>query len=201
MIRRQRRLFPMRIRMVLSSVLLIAALAAGIIPCAAQLSWHQEKGFRWAELKVPAEGRPGFTLLPPEQTGITFINPMDERAIATNRVLGNGCGVALGDFDNDGLTDIFLCSLDGHNALYKNLGGMKFRDVTAAAGDQLRQPDLPGGGFCGHQRGRLAGFAGQHRWIGRAVLYQQGGRDICRVQPICRHAQSLRGDHHGPGGH
>ena len=134
MIRRQRRLFPMRMRGVLSSVLLIAALAAGIIPCAAQLSWHQEKGFRWAELKVPAEGRPGFTLLPPEQTGITFINPLDERAIAANRVLGNGCGVALGDFDNDGLTDIFLCSLDGHNALYKNLGGMKFRDVTAAAG-------------------------------------------------------------------
>ena len=40
----------------------------------------------------------------------------------------------LGIYDNDGLADIFLCSLDGHNALYKDLGGMKFKDVTEAAG-------------------------------------------------------------------
>ncbi len=107
---------------------------AGIFPCAAQLQWHQETGFKWAELPVPKTGKAGFTLLTPEQTGITFTNPLDERVIATSRVLPNGCGVALGDFDNSGLPGIFFCSLDGHNALYKNLGGMKFRDVTQAAG-------------------------------------------------------------------
>ncbi len=79
-------------------------------------------------------GQSWFPLLPPEQTGITFTNPLDERVMAANRLLPNGCGVALGDFNNDGLPDIFLCSLDGHNALYKNLGGMKFADVTQAAG-------------------------------------------------------------------
>ena len=59
-------------------------------------------------------GQARFQAVPPEQTGITFINPLDERAIAANRVLSGGCGVALGDFDNDGLTDIFLCSLNSH---------------------------------------------------------------------------------------
>ena len=62
--------------------------------------------------------------------------------------------MAIGDFDNDGLPDIFLCSLDGHNALYKNLGGMKFKDVTTESGIDCHQPDLPGRGLCGHQRRR-----------------------------------------------
>ena len=106
----------------------------GILPCAAEPQWHQESGFRWAELQVPREGGAGFTLLPPEQTGITFTNPLDEHAIAANRVLASGSGVAIGDFDGDGLPDIFLCSLDGHNALYKNLGGMRFKDVTQESG-------------------------------------------------------------------
>ncbi len=121
-------------RIILSFVLIVLVGALGRLPCAAGLVWHPEKGFRWAELSMPREGRPGFTLLGPDQTGITFTNPLDEHAIATNRVLSLGCGVALGDFDNDGLPDVFFCSLDGHNALYKNLGGMKFKDVTVAAG-------------------------------------------------------------------
>jgi hypothetical protein len=44
-----------------------------------------------------------------------------------------GMGVAAGDFDNDGLTDVFITGV-GDNRLFKNLGGGKFRDVTAAAG-------------------------------------------------------------------
>ena len=115
-------------------ILLSLCAVVGLPPCAAQLQWHQEKGFKWADLHVPSAGQPGFTLLPPEQTGITFTNPLNARAAAANRLLLNGGGVALGDFDHDGLPDIFLCSLDGHNALYKNLGGMKFQDVTETAG-------------------------------------------------------------------
>jgi hypothetical protein len=122
----------MRLLCLLAGVILGGA--AAVVSCAAQLQWHEEKGFKWAELPVPALGAPGFTPLPPEQTGVTFTNPLNDRVLAANRVLTGGCGVALGDFDHDGLVDIFLCSLDGHNALYKNLGGMKFTNVTAAAG-------------------------------------------------------------------
>jgi hypothetical protein len=96
--------------------------------------WHQENGFRWAELKVPKEGKTGFKLLSPEETGINFTNTLDLRAGEANRVLFNGSGVALGDFNNDGLPDIYFCSLNGHNALYQNLGGLRFKDVTEQSG-------------------------------------------------------------------
>ena len=34
-----------------------------------------------------------------------------------------------GDFDNDGLTDLFVTYF-GHNVLYRNLGAGRFEDVT-----------------------------------------------------------------------
>lgn len=44
-----------------------------------------------------------------------------------------GNGVACGDFDNDGLVDVYLTAV-GTNRLFRNLGGGKFEDVTEAAG-------------------------------------------------------------------
>jgi len=100
----------------------------------AERAWQVEKGFRWAELAVPAGGKTGFTLLPPSQTGIRFTNELDEMKIGANRVLPNGSGLAAGDFDNDGWPDVYICSLQGSNALYKNLGDGTFKDVTAGSG-------------------------------------------------------------------
>src|SRR5881394_2236816 len=40
-----------------------------------------------------------------------------------------GTGVAVGDFDNDGLTDVFVTCV-GENHLFRNLGSGKFSDVT-----------------------------------------------------------------------
>jgi hypothetical protein len=44
-----------------------------------------------------------------------------------------GMGAACGDFDNDGLVDLFITGVGG-NRLFRNLGGGKFADVTKAAG-------------------------------------------------------------------
>jgi hypothetical protein len=121
-------------RFFLTFVFLLLAGALGMLPCAAELVWHPETGFRWAELPVPREGRAGFTLLKPEQTGIPFTNSLDERALAAKRGLASGSGLAIGDIYHDGLPAIFFCSLDGHNALYQNLGGMRFKDVTEGSG-------------------------------------------------------------------
>jgi enediyne biosynthesis protein E4 len=44
-----------------------------------------------------------------------------------------GMGVAVGDFDNDGLVDVFLTAV-GENKLFRNLGHGKFADITAQAG-------------------------------------------------------------------
>ncbi|MFH1287133.1 MAG: CRTAC1 family protein [bacterium] len=46
---------------------------------------------------------------------------------------GRGKGVAVGDFDNDGLLDFYVSNKGGGNFLFRNQGGMKFADVTTMA--------------------------------------------------------------------
>src|ERR1700731_317165 len=46
---------------------------------------------------------------------------------------GWGMGLAVADYDNDGLPDIYVTGFEG-NALYHNLGNCKFEDVTDKAG-------------------------------------------------------------------
>ena len=46
---------------------------------------------------------------------------------------GYGMGVTTGDFDNDGLVDLYITNL-GSNQLYRNRGDGTFEDVTAKAG-------------------------------------------------------------------
>jgi hypothetical protein len=45
----------------------------------------------------------------------------------------NGAGVGAGDFNNDGLIDLFFSSNQGDNKIYLNQGKLKFKDVTAEA--------------------------------------------------------------------
>ena len=120
-------------------------LAGGLVVAptrGAERVWHAEKGFRWAELAVPAGGKTGFTLLPPSQTGIHFTNELDTRKGESNRVLANGAGLATGDFDNDGWPDLYFCSLQGSNVLYRNLGDGTFTRRHGGIGGCLSGPEL-----------------------------------------------------------
>lgn len=51
-----------------------------------------------------------------------------------------GMGVAIGDYDGDGLPDVYLTAVGG-NRLFRNLGGGKFADVTAGTGTGGRAED------------------------------------------------------------
>ena len=97
------------------------------------------ENFRSSPLKLPTSGHAGFSLLAPATTGIDFTNTLSNDNAAQNQIRLNGSGIALGDVDGDSLCDIFICSLEGHLKLYKNLGNWRFTNVTASAG-----LDLPG---------------------------------------------------------
>jgi enediyne biosynthesis protein E4 len=83
-----------------------------------------------------------FSLLPPEKTGVTFANLLQEteqQNILTYEYFYNGGGVAAGDFNNDGLTDLFFTGNQVANKLYVNKGDLQFEDVSARAGIGGRQ--------------------------------------------------------------
>ncbi len=79
-----------------------------------------------------------FELLPPEKTGVTFVNSIKDDNFLVNALsfdnVYNGGGVAIGDVNNDGLQDIFFTGNMSPNRLYLNRGNMQFEDVTEAAG-------------------------------------------------------------------
>ena len=99
--------------------------------------WTVEKGYKFKPLHVSEKGKTGFTLLSPEQTGITFANKLTDEQSYSNQIRNNGSGVAAGDIDDDGLVDVYFARLDGPNILYKNLGNWRFKDLTQEAGVAL----------------------------------------------------------------
>ena len=85
----------------------------------------------------PGRGDSLFSLLPSGETGIDFINLVEDGAefnILTYRNFYNGGGVAIGDINRDGLEDIYFTSNLYSNKLYLNRGGWSFEDITDSAG-------------------------------------------------------------------
>ncbi|WP_161889088.1 FG-GAP repeat domain-containing protein [Pontibacter russatus] len=78
-----------------------------------------------------------FRLLPPAQTGVDFSNTIfesDTLNILTQANIYNGGGVGIGDFNNDGLADVYLSGNMVSSKLYLNKGALAFKDITEAAG-------------------------------------------------------------------
>src|SRR5439155_23585838 len=74
-----------------------------------------------------------------KESGITFVDHVvDDAALYYKPVhYDHGTGIAAADVDGDGLIDLYFVNQVGGSQLYKNLGGGRFRNITAAAGVAL----------------------------------------------------------------
>ena len=80
---------------------------------------------------------PLFKLNPSTYTGISFANKLfenDTLNILNQANIYNGGGIGIGDFNNDGLQDIYFAGNMVSNKLFLNKGSMKFEDQTETAG-------------------------------------------------------------------
>jgi len=78
-----------------------------------------------------------FTKLSAAQSGINFSNDIhdsDSSYSFINEFGYMGGGVGIGDFNNDGLKDLFFSGNQVSCRLYINKGGLKFEDITEKAG-------------------------------------------------------------------
>ena len=78
-----------------------------------------------------------FSLMEHRETGVDFANHVaytEEYNTYTYRNFYNGAGVGLGDFNLDGLMDIYFCGNIVDNRLYINRGDFRFEDITQKAG-------------------------------------------------------------------
>ena len=78
-----------------------------------------------------------YTKLDSKRTNIDFVNKLYEtntRNYFTYPYMYLGGGVAAGDFNNDGLEDLFFTGNMVSNKLYLNLGDFNFKDISESAG-------------------------------------------------------------------
>src|SRR6188768_1545634 len=78
-----------------------------------------------------------FTQLPSSASGIHFSNDVEDTDSSysfINEFGYMGGGVGIGDFNNDGLKDIFFTGNQVSSRLYLNKGNNRFDDITEKAG-------------------------------------------------------------------
>src|SRR4029079_2356833 len=78
-----------------------------------------------------------FQSLSSSRSGVGFINKVEENDkynVLSYMNIYTGAGVAAGDINNDGLTDLFFSGNQVSCQLYLNKGNLQFEDVTKQAG-------------------------------------------------------------------
>lgn len=90
-----------------------------------------------SDSKESESSKKNFSQLSSDHTGIDFQNNLKENDSLnyfSYSYLYMGGGIAAGDIDNDGLTDLFFTGNMEPNRLYLNKGDLKFKDITQQAG-------------------------------------------------------------------
>ncbi|WP_187270828.1 VCBS repeat-containing protein [Neolewinella aurantiaca] len=109
-----------------------------ITPVLFVLSCDQDTSFEANDISpVPGPVNGLFAEQKPGETGIDIVNSLEitsELNYVNYAYIFNGGGVAMLDFDQDGLMDLYFVSTQKENKLYRNAGNWKFEDVTSTAG-------------------------------------------------------------------
>ncbi|MBC2607146.1 VCBS repeat-containing protein [Pelagicoccus albus] len=89
--------------------------------------------------KSSGQGEALFQEVRSEHSGVYLENKYADPSMWGERFLefslgALGTGVAVGDFDRDGLPDLYLASKTESNRLFRNLGNWQFEDLTETAG-------------------------------------------------------------------
>jgi enediyne biosynthesis protein E4 len=122
-------------------VVILAVVSVGVWYVVGKIKLPKKKDTT-TDQSVETDGPPAFEDVT-AATGIAFTYRNGEDADRYTILESLGGGVALFDYDGDGRPDVFLTgggSFDGPtirglpSRLYRNLGGLKFEDVTAAVG-------------------------------------------------------------------
>ncbi|WP_221029778.1 VCBS repeat-containing protein [Actomonas aquatica] len=123
-----------------------AALTAAVLASTAPLAAQSDAASAPAVTSHPlaartaaAEGAPPFTRLSAEETGLTVPNLYNDPRMWGDRfreyTLGAlETGLAIADFDRDGMPDIYAVSKNGPNALYQQTVAGRFHDIAPACG-------------------------------------------------------------------
>ena len=78
-----------------------------------------------------------FNKIPSDQSGLKFINSIKESKELNHLkwdALFYGGGVAIGDINNDGLSDIYLTGNQINDGLFLNKGNLQFEDISTESG-------------------------------------------------------------------
>ncbi|MBK8557089.1 MAG: VCBS repeat-containing protein [Lewinellaceae bacterium] len=122
----------------LSALLLLALTTASISACkkdsVQKRPVHDEVS---GEEQTLEASQPLLRLVKATESGILFENTIQQSLqnnLVTNANIYNGGGVAVADFNNDGLPDLYFVASNGPNALYLNKGKLKFENASEKAG-------------------------------------------------------------------
>ena len=88
---------------------------------------------------LPQDAR--FRLISANESGVDFVNqlnPSENWNIIDYLYYYNGGGVSVGDIDGDALPDLYFTGNEVPDRLYRNLGNLKFEDITAKANLETR---------------------------------------------------------------
>ncbi|HVS63544.1 MAG TPA: CRTAC1 family protein [Thermoanaerobaculia bacterium] len=118
-----------------------------------------------------------------DPASLRFSDVTEESGLAA-LATGYGMGVAVGDYDGDGLPDLYLTNLEA-NQLLRNRGDATFEDATATAGVSEDRWSVPATFFDYDRDGALDLFVGNYL------------RFDARTAPVCRDSTGAQ-DYCGP---